>query len=349
VHVDAGDFKNGYSVVMVAEEGKYKGGYLGFPRFGVCVDLRHGDFLLIDPHQHHANTEIIPVTEDYTRLSFVVYYRENMQKCAMQPQQGWDTTPNPSPKLKPVIKKKPRQDPVSLELVPAIFPKRDVNVNVYIRPETTDIKVIDEVLKQNVYEKRFKIEASDKWLDLGGNIGTFALLALSRGAEVVTCEPESENLYILNKNLTHNFPNGRWNIIPAAITVEEKDTLDLYLCKGDYNKYRHTIFPKRGRSTVKVQNTNIRKLLAEGKFNGIKIDIEGAEIPILESLTEHDYTGIHKMVFEYSFDVDDSIPRFMNIIRKLSKVFTTVYYTKVKPDELHYTYFPAMTIVYCSR
>ena len=99
--VDSGDFKNGYSVVMVGEEGKYKGGYLGFPRFGVCVDLRHGDFLLIDPHQHHANTEIIPVTEDYTRLSFVIYYRENMQKCAMmQQQQGGSKTKTSKLKIK---------------------------------------------------------------------------------------------------------------------------------------------------------------------------------------------------------------------------------------------------------
>jgi FkbM family methyltransferase len=342
---------------MVAEEGKYKGGYLGFPRFGVCVDVRHGDFLLIDPHQNHANTEIIPVTPDYTRLSFVVYYRENMQKCAMQPPQQVGG----KIKIKPVIKPKQKaqtgqtaqtgQNALShaLDLVPAVFPKRDINLNIFIRPDTTDIKVIQEVLNQNVYEKKFKINATDKWLDLGGNIGTFALLALSRGAEVVTCEPESDNLYILDKNLTHNFPNGKWDIIPAAITVDEQETLDLYLCKGEYNKYRHTIFPKRGRSTVKVKNMNIRKLLKTGKFNGIKIDIEGAEIPILESLTEKDYDGVTKMVFEYSFDVDDSIPRFMNIIRKLKKVFSMVHFTKVKPEELHYTYFPAMTIVYCSR
>ncbi len=344
VHVDAGDFKNGYSVIMVAEEGKFKGGYLGFPRFGMCVDVRHGDFLLMDPHQHHANTEIIPVTEDYTRLSFVVYYRENMQKCAMQPV--------PSQEGGGKIKRRTGliSEP-NLTLTPAVFPKRDLSLNVYIRPDTTDIKVIKEVLQDNVYEKKFKIDGTDNWLDLGGNIGTFALLALSRGAAVVTCEPEKENLHILSKNLNHNFPGGKWNIVPAAITVDTKSSLDLYLCKGEYNKYRHTIFPKRGRSTVKVQNVNIHKLLTDGAFNAIKMDIEGAEIPILEHLTEQDYVkyGIKKLVFEYSFDVDDSIPRFMSIIKKLSKVFSMVHYTKVKPDELHYTYFPAMTIVYCTR
>ena len=33
---------------MKLEEGKYKGGYTGFPQYGVCVDVRHGDFLGMD-------------------------------------------------------------------------------------------------------------------------------------------------------------------------------------------------------------------------------------------------------------------------------------------------------------
>jgi hypothetical protein len=99
-----------------------------------------------------------------------------------------------------------------------------------------------------------------------------------------------------------------------------------------------------------VQNIHIRDILANGSFNAIKMDIEGAEIPILEHLNAEDYRtyGIEKLVFEYSFDVDDSIPRFMNIIRKLSQAFNMVHFTKVKPTELHYTYFPAATLVYCA-
>jgi len=36
----------------VAEDGKdsYEGGYLGYPKFRICVDVRHGDFILKDPH-----------------------------------------------------------------------------------------------------------------------------------------------------------------------------------------------------------------------------------------------------------------------------------------------------------
>src|SRR5207244_351104 len=81
-HIDSGDYHNGLSVITVAEEGQYDGGFLMYPQYGVCVDIRQGDFLLKDPHQYHCNTPIVPKTDEYTRLSMVFYYRENIQKCA---------------------------------------------------------------------------------------------------------------------------------------------------------------------------------------------------------------------------------------------------------------------------
>lgn len=338
-HVDSGDFKNGYSVIFVAEEGKWKGCYLGYPRFGVMVDVRHGDLLLKDPHQQHCNTSLIPLSDDYTRLSFVLYYRQNMQKCATL---QYSSLPSQS-----------KSSSNELELIPVIVPKKKINLKVWCRPNTTDIKVINEVLKKNVYEKKklnFFIEPNEKWLDLGGNIGTFALLALSRGASVVSCEPEKDNLSLLIKNLKYNFPlETGWQIIPKAVINKNVKQLDLYLCKGDYNKYRHTIYPKRGRKTVKVDSINIRTLLKQNNFDCIKIDIEGAEIDILEELEINDYHGINKMVYEYSFDIDPSIPRFIKIIDKLKKIFRTVSYSKVKAHELEYKYFPAATMVYCIK
>jgi FkbM family methyltransferase len=365
-HIDGGDFKNGYSVIMVAEEGKWKGSYLGYPRFKVCIDVRQGDFLLMDPHQYHANTEITPLTLNYTRLSFVVYYRENMQKCegftktkkkiTITKKQVKDT---PVPVIQAAavshsqsIKQLPLLKDINGEFMHVKYDKKNIDLFVFVRPDTTDIKVIKEVLSDNVYEKakiNFTVEKTDNWLDLGGNIGTFALLALSRGAKVTTCEPEPDNLKILNANLNRNFKGKDWSIIDAAITIENSTEIDLYICKGDYNKYRHTVHAKRGRATLKVQNINIHDLLKQKKFNAIKMDIEGAEIEILEHLKAEDYAkyNIQKLTFEYSFDVDDSIPRFMAIIRKLEKAFKTVHYTKVKPEELRYTYFPAATMVHC--
>jgi hypothetical protein len=81
LHTDAGDLPQGFGNLVVLEEGEYTGGYTGFPQYGVCVDVRHGDFLGMDVHKFHCNTEIKAISKDYTRLSLVCYLREKMIRC----------------------------------------------------------------------------------------------------------------------------------------------------------------------------------------------------------------------------------------------------------------------------
>jgi len=81
LHKDSGDYIDGFGNLLVCEEGKYEGGFTGFPQYGVCFDVREGDFLAMDVHESHCNTEIKGKTKDYTRLSVVCYLRNNMIKC----------------------------------------------------------------------------------------------------------------------------------------------------------------------------------------------------------------------------------------------------------------------------
>ena len=62
----------------------YIGGYLGFPKYGICVDVRQGDFLAMDVHEFHSNTPISSEKKgcEYGRLSVVCYLREKMIKCS---------------------------------------------------------------------------------------------------------------------------------------------------------------------------------------------------------------------------------------------------------------------------
>jgi hypothetical protein len=106
LHMDDGDLRAGFGNLSVIQRGKYEGGFTLFPRYKIGVDLRTGDFLAMDVHEWHCNTEIresssdskfnssIPdvylndietgtqgVDKKYSRLSFVCYLREKLVKC----------------------------------------------------------------------------------------------------------------------------------------------------------------------------------------------------------------------------------------------------------------------------
>lgn len=100
LHRDAGDLKEGFGNLVVIEDNEnknnYRGCYLGFPQYGVAVDPRTGDFLAMDVHEWHCNTEFIPVSKQisgkqkdkdvindwyFNRLSIVMYLREKMIRC----------------------------------------------------------------------------------------------------------------------------------------------------------------------------------------------------------------------------------------------------------------------------
>lgn len=250
-------------------------------------------------------------------------------------------------------------------------------LRVYCRPNTTDDKVVDEVLVGHAYQNRtagMVLEKSDVWLDLGGNIGTFALFALSVGGRCVSVEPEAENAALLRRNLGANFgaaypsaADGRWRVHEAGVATKS-GTMDLHLCNGTYNKYRHTMYTTKRwctktntwrtsakpREAVAVPVEALSDLLVETHFQGhdinaIKMDIEGMEIALLEALTEPMCRGVRKLVFEYTFDVDPSIPRFLRIVHKLKQWFPTVHYTKVNPNDKEYRHYPPCTMVFCVR
>jgi len=110
LHRDAGDFKEGFGNLIVIEDdanpNRYEGCYIGFPQYKIAVDVRTGDFLAMDVHEWHCNTEFVPIDDSdpsrrtptrtspgarwksttlrewrYNRLSIVCYLRDNMIKC----------------------------------------------------------------------------------------------------------------------------------------------------------------------------------------------------------------------------------------------------------------------------
>ena len=104
-HKDAGDFSQGFGNLIVCEDEdnpyNYNGCYTGFPKYGIAANIRNGDFIAMNVHEWHCNTEFVPDFDEellkseenrvrlnniknnwhYNRLSVVCYLREKMIRC----------------------------------------------------------------------------------------------------------------------------------------------------------------------------------------------------------------------------------------------------------------------------
>ena len=143
--------------------------------------------------------------------------------------------------------------------------------------------------------------------------------------------------------------NTQVNLYQKGLYINDEE-MDLYLCNTPYNKYRHSVIKHKStvkRKTVKVQCLDIKKVLSKHKdINAIKLDIEGAEMCILENVNFKKYK-IDKLVFEWSFDFDPSLKRFKKMIRKLKKQFKVVYHIELLKSAKVWNRFPLAINVFC--
>jgi len=215
-----------------------------------------------------------------------------------------------------------------------------------IRPDSSDIKSINEVVGKHSYEKQgISLNSGDNWIDLGANIGAFTVLAASKGCKVTAYEPDPVSWRMTKENLKINGLEAE--VINAAITTTTTNNSTFYVNSARKNYWRNSLVKQwRGGKTIKVKTLNFQDCLYTGAH--IKMDIEGSEFPILESL---DYTKIGNLVFEWSFDVDPSIRRFQKVIQNLRTSYTKVTYGKFDETYTDWqpSWFPPCKTIYCIK
>lgn len=213
------------------------------------------------------------------------------------------------------------------------------------RPETSDRQVIKEVIEQNAYRKTyFQIEQGERWLDLGANIGAFSCMAIKLGASVGAYEPDPHNLALLKTNLDLNGFEADVHELEVVADKEQALQLKLFL-STDYGKWGHSLYKPKRKSSILVSTVRISNIL-DG-VDGIKMDIEGAEIPILSTIA--DFKDVRKLVFEWHFDMMDSVPFFLETIDHLRQFSPNIKHRKFKPGQQVFREFPTGAIVFCWR
>jgi len=175
------------------------------------------------------------------------------------------------------------------------------NLSITLRTDSTDLMALTNVWLTKEYSKEgFEIKDNDTIIDIGSHIGLFALLAskqCSRG-KIFCFEPILENYDLLLKNIQDNNIS---NIYPHSIAVSNTEQkIKIYL---NSDQAGHSIFLE-SKSFIDVNSTTLKKIIDDNKIdvcNLLKIDCEGAEYEIMESLSDQYLGRIEKMIIEYHF------------------------------------------------
>ena len=194
---------------------------------------------------------------------------------------------------------------------------------VWYRPNSTDEKVLKEVIEARAYRRAsigFDVAAGEHWLDLGANIGAFAVYCMTKGATADCYEPEPECFKILRKN------SIGFDCVESAVTGLQEDRLPLWSSSIGGNYYRGTLLKNSGglmgAEPQYVHNTFIGSITEQ--YDGVKMDIEGSEFGILDG--EGLLPECEKLCFEYHTSRDKSMERMKRRIGKLKRMFGVVSY-----------------------
>ena len=228
-----------------------------------------------------------------------------------------------------------------------------------VRENSSDIKSVDETWIKKAYQKPklpFILNAGEKWLDLGANIGAFTCYAAIKGCIVRAYEPQIDNCEMIHENANLNGVGDKIEVIRMAVVPQSQDgkLLNFYESTNPASFRRHTLYgnylnsnKKKAVKITSVTAIGFNSVVKDG-FNCIKMNIEGAEIPIIEEMADN--LNIKKMVFEYSFDMDKKISTYVTIIDKLKTLFKVVKSSRTIPLHLEiYPFYPPNAYIFCSN
>lgn len=147
-------------------------------------------------------------------------------------------------------------------------------------PEDVDKQMIKESVKNY-----FDADYEDAYcLDLGANIGAFAIIAVLLGAEKVVCiECDSRNFEILKKNVSKY---TQIEVRKGAVVsyAYDEDIVTIYKSSAKSN-HSSTSTLKRTRNFKEydtVKAIKVSDLFDEYYWDVIKVDIEGSEVDVLD-------------------------------------------------------------------
>lgn len=181
--------------------------------------------------------------------------------------------------------------------------------NDYKLDEPSGIPIYYEVYKEKCYEyDNCYVDYDDIVVDIGANIGVFTRYAYQKTKNIYSIEPNSINYKCLQMNAklanTYNTAisdkNGKLKLFIDTTSGGHS------LYETDLNNTKTGKYEEVDTITLEsfIENTMLKKI------DFLKIDTEGAELSILNSISDQTFYKIKKIAMEYHhmmFDFDEDI------------------------------------------
>jgi FkbM family methyltransferase len=121
------------------------------------------------------------------------------------------------------------------------------------------------------------LERGDLFIDVGANIGTYNVLSASLGAQVIAIEQADDTFELLKENIElNNFKNVT---LVKAVAVDHEGEVNFTEGLDSVNH----IDPE---SPKTVTGITLDSLIGSSTVKGIKIDVEGFELKVLQGATK---------------------------------------------------------------
>lgn len=192
-------------------------------------------------------------------------------------------------------------------------------IKIKIRPNSTDLDTFSLIWLLKEYNKHgFTIKPNDVIIDIGAHVGIFSLYAsqFCTNGKILCYEPSTENFELLQYNISQNQIK---NIFSNNFAISgSNDTVTLYI---NPDNTAHSICDSTSKS-IQVQSRTLQNIFDSNKLeicDYLKLDCEGAEYEIIESLPSEYFKKIKQIYIEYHFS-DSKRDMLNNMIKKLEQM-----------------------------
>lgn len=191
-----------------------------------------------------------------------------------------------------------------------------------VRRFAADEHFVHDVVHGTYAPPGYEVREADVVLDIGANVGAFAVWAAKRAprGRVIALEPASENFALLEQNVGLN---GLTNVVPLkAALADRAATVTLHLAErssGDHSIDPAVMGPSRGREVVEaVTLAGLHDRLGLDACDLIKFNCEGAEVPVVLGLDPPTAVRLRRLILGYHVDPSrPKRPQADALVRKL--------------------------------